>query len=52
MTIQQGVNLETLEGFRTFLQDNLDKAKLKLEAKALYESRPEPGSYRPLCDRR
>jgi hypothetical protein len=37
MTTRQNVNIDTLEGFRTFLKDNPDKGKLHLEAKAVYE---------------
>ncbi|MHA1109216.1 MAG: OsmC family protein [Alphaproteobacteria bacterium] len=37
MTIKQNIDLEKLEGFRTFLKDNPEKVRLKLEAKALYE---------------
>ncbi len=35
--IVQNVDLEKLQGFRSFLQDNPDKGKLVLEARALYE---------------
>jgi len=37
MTIRQHVDIEKLEGFRSFLMDNPDKGKLHLEVKALYE---------------
>jgi uncharacterized OsmC-like protein len=37
MTIKDNINLEKLEEFRTFLKDNPDKAKLSLEARAVYE---------------
>ena len=37
MTIRQNVNVEKLEGFRSFLNDNPDKGKLHLEVKAIYE---------------
>jgi uncharacterized OsmC-like protein len=37
MTIRQNVDVEKLEGFRTFLTENPDKARLHLEAKAIYE---------------
>jgi uncharacterized OsmC-like protein len=37
MTTRQNVNIDTLEGFRTFLKDNPDNGKLHLEAKAVYE---------------
>ena len=36
-TIRQKVNIETLENFRGFLQDNPDKGKLHLQVKAIYE---------------
>ncbi len=37
MTVIQNVNIEKLEGFRTFLKENPEKAILKLEARAIYE---------------
>jgi hypothetical protein len=37
MTIKQNIDLEKLEGFRTFMKDNPDKAQLSLEVKAIYE---------------
>ncbi|MCZ6523470.1 MAG: OsmC family protein [Alphaproteobacteria bacterium] len=37
MTVRQHVNIEKLEEFRSFLADNPDKGKLRLEAKAIYE---------------
>ena len=37
MTTRQNLNIETLEGFRTFLTDNPDKGKLHLEVKGVYE---------------
>lgn len=37
MTIRQNLNVEKFAEFRKFLADNPDKAKLTLEAKALYE---------------
>ncbi len=37
MTVIQNVNIEKLEGFRTFLKENPEKARLKLEARAIYE---------------
>ena len=37
MTVRQGVDVEKLEGFRSFLTNNPDKGKLSLEAKAVYE---------------
>ena len=37
MTTRQNINIETLEGFRTFLKDNPEKGQLHLEAKAIYE---------------
>lgn len=37
MTTRQSINIEKLEGFRSFLEDNPDKAKLHLRAKAIYE---------------
>ena len=40
MTTRQNINIDTLEGFRTFLKDNPDKGKLHLEAKAVYDARP------------
>ena len=37
MTIKQNIDVEKLEGFRTFLKDNPEKVRLSLEAKAIYE---------------
>jgi uncharacterized OsmC-like protein len=37
MSIVQNIDLEKLEGFRTFLKDNPTKAQLSLEVKAVYE---------------
>ncbi|MFQ5889204.1 MAG: OsmC family protein [Gemmatimonadota bacterium] len=37
MTLRQNVDIERLEGFRTFLRDNPEKGKLSLEARAIYE---------------
>ena len=37
MSIIQNIDLEKLEGFRTFLKDNPTKAQLSLEVKAVYE---------------
>ena len=37
MAIRQNVDVEKLEGFRSFLKDNPSKGKLHLEAKAVYE---------------
>jgi uncharacterized OsmC-like protein len=37
MTVRQHVNIEKLEEFRSFLKDNPDKGRLRLEAKAIYE---------------
>ena len=37
MTLKHNVDMEKLEGFRTFLADNPDKAKLRLKARAVYE---------------
>lgn len=37
MTIKQNIDVEKLEGFRTFMKDNPDKVRLSLEAKAVYE---------------
>lgn len=37
MTVRQGVNIEKHEKFRSFLSDNPDKGRLRLEAKAIYE---------------
>ncbi|MEE8248065.1 MAG: OsmC family protein [Alphaproteobacteria bacterium] len=37
MTVRQHVNIEKLEEFRSFLADNPDKGRLRLEAKAIYE---------------
>jgi uncharacterized OsmC-like protein len=37
MPIRHSINTDKLEGFRTFLKENPDKARLQLEAKAIYE---------------
>jgi uncharacterized OsmC-like protein len=37
MTIRQKVNLDTMESFRNFLNENPDKGKLHLEARAVYQ---------------
>lgn len=37
MAISQNIDLDKLEGFRTFLKDNPEKVRLSLEAKAVYE---------------
>jgi len=37
MSVIQNVNIEKLEDFRTFLKENPEKARLKLEARAVYE---------------
>ena len=37
MTVNQHVDVEKLEGFRTFLAENPDKVRLHLEARAVYE---------------
>ncbi len=37
MTVRQHVNIEKLEEFRSFLKDNPEKGRLRLEAKAIYE---------------
>ncbi len=37
MTIQQNLDVEKFEGFRTFLKDNPEKVRLSLEARAVYE---------------
>ncbi len=37
MTVRQGVDIEKLEAFRSFLKDNPEKVRLGLEAKAIYE---------------
>jgi uncharacterized OsmC-like protein len=37
MTVRQHVNIEKLEEFRSFLSDNPDKVRLRLQAKAIYE---------------
>ena len=37
MTIRENVDIEKLEGFRTYLKDNPEKARLGLEVKAVYE---------------
>ena len=37
MTVIQNVNIEKLEEFRTFLKENPEKARLKLQARAIYE---------------
>ncbi len=36
-TVRQKVNVETLEKFRGFLEDNPDRGKLHLQVKAIYE---------------
>ena len=37
MTVRQGVDIEKLESFRSVLEDNPEKVRLHLEAKAIYE---------------
>ncbi|MCP4330129.1 MAG: OsmC family protein [Alphaproteobacteria bacterium] len=37
MATRESINLDKLEDFRTFLENNPDKGKLHLEAKAVYE---------------
>jgi uncharacterized OsmC-like protein len=37
MAVRQGVDLDKLESFRSALEDNPDKIRLQLEAKAIYE---------------
>ena len=37
MKVIQNVNIEKFEDFRTFLKENPEKARLKLEARAVYE---------------
>ena len=37
MTVNQHVDIDKLEGFRTFLSENPDKVRLRLEARAVYE---------------
>ncbi len=37
MTIRHNVDVEKLNGFRTFLEENPDKGQLALEVKAVYE---------------
>jgi uncharacterized OsmC-like protein len=37
MTVRQSVDLNKLEDFRTFLKDNPEKGRLRLQAKAVYE---------------
>ena len=37
MKVIQNINIEKFEGFRTFLKENPEKARLKLEARAIYE---------------
>ena len=37
MTVRQGVDIEKLESFRSVLEDNPEKIRLHLEAKAIYE---------------
>ena len=37
MTVRENLDVEKFEGFRTFLKDNPEKARLSLEAKAVYE---------------
>jgi uncharacterized OsmC-like protein len=39
MTIRQNINLDTMENFRTFLNENPEKGKLHLEAKAIYQGK-------------
>ena len=42
MTTRQNVDVEKLEGFRSFLKDNPDKGMLHLNAKAYYEGTGRP----------
>ncbi len=37
MAVNQHVDIDKLEGFRTFLGENPDKVRLRLEARAVYE---------------
>ncbi len=37
MTVNQHVDIDKLEGFRSFLSENPDKIRLRLEARAVYE---------------
>ncbi len=37
MPVRQSVNVEKLEEFRSFLRDNPEKGRLRLQAKAIYE---------------
>jgi len=37
LNVVQNVDLDKLDGFRTFLTDNPEKGRLKLEARAIYE---------------
>jgi len=37
MTVRQGVDIDKLESFRSVLENNPDKIRLHLEAKAIYE---------------
>jgi uncharacterized OsmC-like protein len=37
MTVRQSVDVDKLEEFRSFLKDNPDKGRLRLQAKAIYE---------------
>lgn len=37
MPVRHNIDIDKLENFRTFLKDNPDKARLQLEAKAVYE---------------
>ncbi len=37
MTVRHGVDVDKLEEFRTFLKDNPDKGRLRLQARAVYE---------------
>ena len=37
MTVRQHIDIDKLTSFRTFLKDNPEKARLRLQAKAIYE---------------
>ena len=37
MTVRQHIDIDKLSSFRTFLKDNPEKARLRLQAKAIYE---------------
>ena len=37
MKVIQNINIEKFEEFRTYLKENPEKARLKIEARAVYE---------------